>query len=64
MFSYKYIFMAVRKLKLIIFGLIAILALVLFGTLTKLPDNSRRISSQVVTGGETTSLGQTSKTQL
>ena len=51
-------------MKLIIFGITAILALVLIGILTKLPDNSLRISSRVIPDGESTFLGQAANTQL
>jgi putative cardiolipin synthase len=44
-------------MKIIIIGVVVVLVFVLLGVLTKLPDNSKRVSSQVIPDGETTTLG-------
>jgi putative cardiolipin synthase len=53
------------KLRYTLFTVIAaVLAIVLLGFLTRLPDNSQRKSSRVINDGEATSLGQAFKSQL
>ena len=50
--------------KIILFGIVVILALVFLSIITRLPDNSEREVSMVIPNGETTSLGQAFKPQL
>ena len=51
-------------MKLILFCIVAVLVIVVIGVLIKLPDNSQRKPSQVITDGESTTLGQAFKAQL
>jgi len=51
-------------MKIILVVIVIILAVVLIRALTKLPDNSQRVSSQAISDGEITALGQAFKTQL
>ena len=51
-------------MKFMLVIIVIILAVVVVSFLTKLPDNSQRASSQVISDGETTKLGQAFKDQL
>ena len=50
--------------KIILFGIVVILALVFLSIVTRLPDNSEREVSMVIPNGETTNLGKAFKPQL
>ena len=53
------------KLKITILIILAVvLILVVLGFLTRLPDNSQRKQSRVITDGESTSLGKAFKPSL
>ena len=51
-------------MKIILIGVVVVAVFVLIGFLTKLPDNTRKVSSQVITDGESTTLGQEFNSQL
>ena len=51
-------------MKIILIGVVVVIVFVLIGFFTKLPDNSQRTSSQVITDGESTTLGQAFKALL
>ena len=51
-------------MKIIFFIVVAVLVIVLIGFLIKLPDNSQRALSQVISDGESTTLGKAFKARL
>lgn len=51
-------------MKLILFCIVVVLVIVVIGVLIKLPDNTKKASSQVITGGKSTTLGQAFKAKL
>ncbi|MBT8126754.1 MAG: hypothetical protein HKP12_15735 [Gammaproteobacteria bacterium] len=51
-------------MKIIFFVVVAVLVIVLIGFLIKLPDNSQRALSQVISDGESTTLGKAFKARL
>ena len=51
-------------MKVVMVVIVIVLAVVVTGILTRLPDNSQRVSSQAISDGESTTLGQAFKAQL